>query len=360
MSHGTHGVVHGGMREDELLALGIDPTGVVDLSANLHPSGPDPAVLAAARIARLDQYPPPDAAPLRDAIAEAHGLDPATVLVTPGATAALHLLARAYVRRSEVASIAGPTFGEYRAAIMAAGGEVVEHQAVAPDFAPDLDALSEGKPQLMYLCLPNNPTGAYLQRDQVCALLDRLADNQLLVLDAAYAPFVQGAWDIDALVAEGRHTVVVHSLTKLHAVPGLRLGYIVAPVGVIERLRPLVPSWSIDAASLGAGMVAVTQHTKRIALLEATWRVREELRSHCEALGLVVAPGRANFLTVRTGHGATARERLMREGFVVRDCASFGLPDWIRIAVPREEDLSALKLALTAALGESTTPVDTT
>lgn len=349
-----HGVVHGGLREDELLALGIDPATVVDLSANLHPAGPDPAVLAAARSARLDRYPPPDAVPLRDAIATAHGLDPTTALVTPGATAALHLLARAYIRPSDIAAIAGPTFGEYRAAVAAAGGEVIEHRALGPDFAPNLDALVQAGQKLIYLCLPNNPTGVHLRQDQVCELLDRLddgqRDDQLLVLDAAYTPFVQEAWDIDALVAAGRRVAVVHSLTKLHAIPGLRLGYIVAPADVIQRLRPLVPSWSIDAASLAAGVVAAAQHTERIALLEPVWRAREALRAHCESLGLAVAPGRANFLLVQAGHGATARVRLLRAGFLVRDCASFGLPEWIRIAVPRADDLPALKRALTHVL----------
>jgi len=345
MSH----VTHGGMREEELRALGIDPATVIDLSANLHPAGPDPRVVAAARSARLDRYPSVDAAPLRDEIAAVHDLHPSTILVTPGATAALHLVARALLRPGDTATISGPTFGEYRAAVLAAGSQPVEFCAGAPEFQPVLASLQQTPSRLIWLCQPNNPTGVHLGRDAVEALLRSLSPDQWLVIDAAYAPFVQDGWDPAQLVATGHRVIVVHSMTKLHAIPGLRLGYIVAAPEVVQRLQPLQPSWSIDAVSLAAGLVAARQHEARVALLEPVWRTRELLRQHCTRLGLTVTPGQANFLLVRTGHAATTRARLIHEGFLVRDCTSFGLPEWIRLATPADPDLPALTAALERA-----------
>ena len=91
-------VIHGGLDERELRALGIDPASVIDLSANLHPAGPSDGVLDAARSARFDRYPSADATPLREAIARHEGVPTASGLPTPGATAAIHLLARALLR----------------------------------------------------------------------------------------------------------------------------------------------------------------------------------------------------------------------------------------------------------------------
>lgn len=317
----------------------IDPAWVVDLSANLHPAGPDPEVLQAARSARLDRYPPPDAAPLRLAIAAACGLDPSMVLVTPGGTAGLHLVARAVLRPGDRALAFPPTFGEYRAATEANGAEFVEARSSAPSFRPALEETARLRPSLTLLCQPNNPTGVYLDRAEV---EQAAARTGLLVVDAAYNDFVEGAWDPDDLVRSGLPVLVVHSMTKLHAIPGLRLGYVVGAPDLVARLEALQPSWSIDAASMAAGVVAIGQRGARIALLEETHRVRERLREALHELGYETAPGRANFLLVHTGAAGAVRHVLLREGFLVRDCTSFGLPVWIRVAVSPSTHLDAL------------------
>ena len=336
-------VFHGGVQPEELRALGLDPSSMVDLSANLHPAGPDPRVLAAARTATLDRYPPADAGPLREAIAHASALDPACILVTPGATAAIHLLARAFLREGERCAILGPTFGEYAAAARAAGATPIEVRATAPGFDPPVEEERIGGAALTVLCNPNNPTGRYLGRDDIERLAAR---SRLLVLDVAYADFVRDAWDANALVNE--HAVaVVHSMTKLHAIPGLRLGYIVAAPEIITRVAALQPSWSIDAASQAAGLVAVEQHEVRRTALGMLPQMRERIGAACEQAGWAVVPGQANFFLVHTGDGAATRLALLRHGFAVRDCASFGLPEWVRIAVPAEAYADALVEAIT-------------
>ncbi|MDO9446007.1 MAG: histidinol-phosphate transaminase [Dehalococcoidia bacterium] len=335
-------VFHGGVQPEELRALGLDPSSVVDLSANLHPVGPDARVLAAARTAALDRYPPADAGPLREAIARASGLDPTCVLVTPGATAAIHLLARAFLRAGDRCAILGPTFGEYAAAAHAAGASHIEVRAMPPAFDPPIDDERIGGAALTVLCNPNNPTGRYLGRTAVERLAAR---SRLLVLDVAYADFVHDSWDADALVREHR-VAVVHSMTKLHAIPGLRLGYIVAAPEVIARVAALQPSWSIDAASHAAGLVAVDQHEARRAALATLPQTRDRIRAACGQVGWDVVPGQANFLLVHTGDGAATRLALLQQGFALRDCASFGLPEWVRIAVPAETFTDALVEAI--------------
>ncbi|GMU40783.1 MAG: threonine-phosphate decarboxylase [Chloroflexota bacterium] len=336
-------VTHGGVQPEELAALGLDPAAVVDLSANLHPAGPDPRVLEAARSASLDRYPSPDAAPLREAIAAAHALDPACVLVTPGATAAIHLVARAFLRERDRCAILGPAFGEYAAATRACNAEPVEVRAHAPSFEPAWqDARLAGVP-LSFVCQPNNPTGVALDAAALAALAAR---SRLLVVDEAYADFAPGVATAEGLVAAGAPVVVVRSMTKLHAVPGLRLGYLIAAPPVIRRLAHLLPSWSVDAASLAAGLVAVGQHEERVALLAGLADARARLREACASAGWATTDARANFVVARTGDASATRAALLREGFAVRDCTSFGLPEWVRIAVPAPAHLDRLTRAI--------------
>ncbi len=107
-------VVHGGLRLDELQALGIDPIDVVDLSANLNPFGPHQHVLSSAREADVRHYPEPHAESLRAELAAAIGVEPAQLLVTPGSTAALHLIARAFLGEGDACALWPPRSGRIR------------------------------------------------------------------------------------------------------------------------------------------------------------------------------------------------------------------------------------------------------
>lgn len=339
--------MHGGLDERELRTLGVDPVGILDLSANLHPAGPSPTVLEAARSARLDRYPPADAGPLRDAIA-AHERVPADwVLPTPGATAAIHLVARAFLGRSGRAVVVGPTFGEYEAAARAAGAEVEHVTAESSDFAPP-EVLPAA--DLAFVANPNNPTGTHLTRAD---LEGWLSAERLLVVDAAYEAFVRGGWDAVDLMRDGANAVVIRSMTKLHAIPGIRLGYVVAPPEVAACLAALQPSWSLDAVAHAAAPVALAEHEARVALLGEVWATRDRMRAALESVGAGIGPSRANFLLVEVGDASAVRLALLRGGILVRDCASFGLPSWIRMAVPAREDEERVTEALLGALGHT-------
>jgi histidinol-phosphate/aromatic aminotransferase/cobyric acid decarboxylase-like protein len=340
-------VRHGGVQPEELEALGLDPVDVLDLSANLNPLGAHSHVLLAARDADVRHYPSPDASPLRDAIARASGVDSAQVLVTPGATAALYLATRVLLAPGDRCAIWPPTFGEYTAAIEAAGGEPVEYRAGPPTFAMTLEVAPA---RAGIVCNPNNPTGVYFERGDVEDLVQRL--EGALIIDVAYDAFVEGAWDADGLVRAGLPVVVVHSMTKLHATPGLRVGYAVGPAEVIQRMGALQPSWPVGSAELAAGEAMLAVDGPQRSALPGVTRVRTKLTGALKQASLEVVAGRANFILVRVGDAAGFRTRLLRRGFAVRDCTSFGLPEWVRIATPVEVAADRLVPAFLASLEE--------
>jgi histidinol-phosphate aminotransferase len=342
--------VHGGIQDRELRAVGIDPASVTDFSASINPLGPPARVLSAVQNADYSRYPDPDCRELREAIAAYHGVSPEQVLAGNGATELIHLIARAFVARGKRATIAGPTFSEYAAAVAVAGGRVTEVRAREEDgFQPDLGALrrSAAASDMTFLCNPNNPTGVYLSRADVLSLIE--GHHRLCVVDEAYVSFVHDAWNAIDLVESGQ-VLIIRSLTKDYAIPGLRLGYLVGDTALIERVRQQQVTWSVNAGALAAGLAALGEGAYLAQARALVHKNKRLLVNGLRQLGLTVMEGAANFVLVNVGDAGTVRQRLLRRRIVVRDCASFGLPRYIRIGVRTEAECRWLLAALRDAL----------
>lgn len=287
---------HGGDGEAVARALGLDPADVVDLSQSLNPLAPDVASLVARHLDAIGRYPDPGGATA--ALAEAMGVDRGRLVLTNGGSEAIALVAGAV------------------------GGTV----AAEPEFS--LHPRGEGGPR--WRSNPHNPTG-------VLAADDERAD----VWDEAFYPLATGTWtrgDADA--------VVVGSLTKLYACPGLRLGYVLADDA--HRLTAAQPAWPINGLAL-AVLPELLARTD-LAGWQRTLAVRrQQLADLLASHGLIAVAGDAPWLLTPT---AGLRERLAPHGVVVRDCASFGLAGWARVAVPDDRGFERLAAALPLALGD--------
>ncbi|HLH26496.1 MAG TPA: histidinol-phosphate transaminase [Chloroflexota bacterium] len=325
---------------------------VLDFSVSSNPLGPASSVLAAARAAPIGRYPEPDAATLRTALAAGLNVAPERLVVGNGSAELIWLLALAYIERGQRALVVGPTFAEYARAARLMGARVAEYRASAADgFRLDVAALcrviTATRPRLTFLCNPNNPTGVYLGRADVERLLAVVPG--LLVLDEAYAGFVPEPWDVRPLLTDGR-LVVLRSLTKDHALAGLRLGYALAAPAVARALQWAQPPWSVNAVAQAAGLAALAagDHVTRGRALarEATAYLAKGLR----ALGLEALPSAANFFLVAVPDGSEVASALRAAGIYVRDCASFGLPGYLRLAARPLAECDALLAALERVL----------
>jgi histidinol-phosphate aminotransferase len=163
----------------------------------------------------------------------------------------------------------------------------------------------------------------------------------LLVLDEAYLSFVDHPWDSRSLL-KGNNVVLLRSMTKDYALTGLRLGYSLSSEEVTARLASFQPDWSVNGLAQAAGLAALsdTEYLSRARI--SVNQSKEYLTQHLKALGFKVMPSSANFLLVQVGNGAIMRGKLIRRGLVVRDCASFGLPDCIRIGIRSLPDCQCL------------------
>ncbi len=283
---------HGGDGPAVAAAIGLDPATVVDLSASLNPFAPEVAPLLARRADAVRHYPDPALA--TGWLADAMGVDPARLLVTNGGSEAIDLVSRAV------------------------GGRV----AAEPEFSLH----PRGSTGPLWRSDPHNPSGL-LAGPGVSAG----------VWDEAFFHLATGTW------TAGRHGVVVGSLTKLFACPGLRLGYVIADD--VDRFARLQPEWSVSAVAL-AVLGDLLDRADLPGWAAAIVERRGELGALLAAVGLAVQPSDAPWLLVEA---PGLRERLAPFGVVVRSCASFGLPDHCRIAVPDDRGLDVLASALVRA-----------
>ena len=347
--------VHGGLNIAELESLGLRPEDIVDFSASINPLGPSARVLEAARDVNLAAYPDPECLKLREAIGASLGVEPRYILAGNGSTELIHLIARAFLGQGDGALIFAPTFGEYDAAsriqnvtpvsVLPPNLEIAE-KPFYWDLPGALESIAVLRPSVVFLCNPNNPTGVYLQQQEVRGIAEALQGTGLLVLDEAYVSFVEEAWSSLPLLSMG-NVVLLRSMTKDYALTGLRLGYMLAAEPVIERVRGFQYSWSVNAAAQAAGIAAIAEEEHVQRGREVVQEGKEFLQRTAGRLGIPFVQCSANFILLRVGRASEIRRLLLTEhGVCVRDCASFGLPEYIRVGVRRMEDNRRLAAAL--------------
>jgi histidinol-phosphate/aromatic aminotransferase/cobyric acid decarboxylase-like protein len=317
----------------------------IDLSASLNPLGPSPAALAAARAAELGRYPESDARSLVGAAAARHGLPPACVVPVPGASWGLWLALVALAGEGSRCLGLGPCFGEYERLARMVGADWREARCPAPDQAwreAELAAELSRPCDVCVLANPANPAGTRLEAGRLrrlCAAHPAVR----FVVDEAFAGFAPPG---TSLVDEGpppANAVVARSLTKELAMPGLRMGYLVALEPVAAALAGVLPAWPLSAPALAASVAGLGDpgHLARGAAVAA--RHREEVAAALRSAGLRPLPACANYLLCEAPGLAG---RLAADGIAVRDCASFGLPGFVRIAAPRPGELDAVLEAI--------------
>lgn len=281
-------------------------------------------------------YPEPSPVTLEAELAMMLGLQSDEVSVCNGATEAIYLIAQTY-RRSKSAVLM-PTFSEYADAC-----RLHEHDVCS---FYSLDQLPS-RARLVWICNPNNPTGTVIERDTLLELIDNNSER-MFVLDQSYAPFTQKPLITPAEAARRSNIIMLNSMTKEYAIPGLRLGYITAHKAVLNELRLQRMPWSVNQVAIDAGRYLLAhQDDYRLdlaALLEERDRVAEQLQK----LGCIdVWQSDTHILLckLRIGKASALKDYLALEHHIlIRDASNFqGLDStFFRIAVQTPEENNLL------------------
>lgn len=310
----------------------------LDFSVNANPYGPNPLLVQALRDADHAAYPDPAYSEVRSRLGTWHGLDAAHVALATGASELLHRLVRAYLPPGSTLLSLHVPFGELARAAALGRATVVT--------VPELPAALPHGTRLVYVGYPHNPTGHAPTPDQLRVLADTCAaSGTLLVVDEAYAPFA-------ALPTPPRHPAVVRVLSpgKAHGLVGARPAYALADPEVVDSLDNLAPAWHVPAgtaavlAALPQGASFLAQTLPRVAQHAAA------LAADLAGLGRVEHHG-TPYMTLRVPDAARVCAELLSRGLRVRDCASYGLPDTLRIGTRMPGENATLVRALRELLG---------
>jgi histidinol-phosphate aminotransferase len=333
-------------------------TAPIKLSSNEGALGPSPKALAAYAAAAKDisLYPDGSAAILRQAVGAAYGLDPERIVCGNGSDELITMLANAYLQPGDEVLYSEHAFLVYRIATLANSGVPVS--VPEKNRTVDVDAILAAvtpRTKLVYLANPNNPTGTYLPIDEVKRLHAGLPSTTLLVLDAAYAEFVQRN-DYDAGIAlASRHdnVVMTRTFSKIYGLAGLRIGWALVPAAVADVLNRIRGPFNVSIPAQCAGAAALADHDHLAAAVEHNALWRDKLTASLRALGLGVDESVCNFLLIRfpetPGKTAADADRYLSErGLILRGVASYGLPQCLRLTIGPAEACAKVQAALAA------------
>ena len=333
--------------------------GWVKLNTNENPYPPSLRSLEAIRVALVNDgaalrlYPSPDSAPLREAVARFHGCEAANVVAGNGSDDILNLLIRAYAGPGRPIGMLNPSYSLYPVLAAAQHAEVVKVE-VTDAMGLDVDAVARCGAALFFLTNPNAPLGVAFATDVVRSLA-RVFPG-LLVVDEAYAAFADA--DCVALVREFPNVVVTRTMSKAHALAGLRVGYALCPPAVAEVLHRVRDSYNVDRLAQVAAAAALDDREWLDVTVAQVRATRDRLAAALRKLGWQVNPAAGNFVlaapvsTKRAASVETAAhcfEFLRARKILVRRFPNHRLTEKsLRISVGTEQETDVFLQAVTA------------
>ncbi|MBN8808660.1 MAG: histidinol-phosphate transaminase [Sphingomonas sp.] len=337
---------------------------VAKLSSNENPLGTSPKARAAFESAAgtLERYPDASANELREVLAAKHGLDPARIIYGNGSDEVLHLAAGAFAGPGDEVIFVHYGFAVYEIAARRVGATPV----IAPDkdYATDVDAILAAvteRTRIVFVANPNNPTGTYASRDEIARLHAGLRPDILLVLDHAYAEYIEGDAEDGgmALAATAPNVLVTRTFSKMYGLAAERIGWGYAAAPIIEAMHRIRLPFSITIAGTAAAVAALgdTGFVEHTRAHNAEWRAwfADEIARLGNA-GLRAVPSQANFVLVLFEGALTAEvayKGLMEAGYIVRWLPGQGLPHGLRITIGTADECRGVIAAMRAMVEKS-------
>lgn len=327
---------------------------VIKLSSNESPHGASPRAIKAYKNAAisLHRYPDGSATKLREAIGKTYGLNPDRIICGAGSDEIISFLCLAYTQENDEVIYTEHGFLMYKIYSLAVGAKPV---SVAEDnLQTSVDNIIRavtGKTRIVFIANPNNPTGSYISRAEILRLRENLREDILLVLDGAYAEYVEkddytcGSDIVDL----GKNTVMTRTFSKIYGLSSLRIGWAYCPDSVADILNRVRGPFNVSTPAIEAATAAVldVEFTKNVCKQNSIELDRFE--KAVNKIGLTTLPSVGNFILVKFNNAEQAElanDFLMEKGIIVRPVAGYGLAEYLRITIGLEEDNNTVLAAL--------------
>lgn len=330
-------------------------TDLVKLNQNENPLGPSPRAVSAATaaMAQVHTYPEGSSRALRERLSRLWDLPDDHFLVGNGSDEVFRLLAEVYLEPGDKIVVPSPSFSGYPLVAELMGAEVIGVPLVdqTMDLSAMVEAANQSGAKMIFLCRPNNPTGAVFAEEALRAVLPKIHADTLIILDEAYREYDETEFDSRALLLAYPNVVVTRTFSKIYGMAGFRLGYGVMRPELIAPIYTARDPFSVNNLAVAAGLAALddSDHLERTRAL--TREGKAYLYAAFERLGLPYVPSEANFVLFDVKRSAADLfAQLLRRGVLVRPCGSFGLPTHLRVTVGKPEENQRFVDALEAVL----------
>lgn len=329
------------------------PEKILDFSENVNPLGPPATVQENWSNLQtvMNRYPDPLGEPFLTTVAQFHNVSTDSVFVGNGAAEVFSLLAERY--RGKRAIVVHPTFSEYASTLKARDVEIINLSLI--DIVTGELPVGEIKDHMvdadvLYLCTPNNPTGTMPVREDIMEIVEYAKQIDCeVVLDEAFIDFISEEESYIS-IRDSSHVLVVRSMTKMYAMPGLRLGYMVAAPTIVREVRQLAPHWNVNGVAAKIGALVLEDEPYRLRTIQHSHKMRLDMSVFLKSHGCQVTNSQVNFLLFKLPHPHMEFFRdLVRKGIVLRHTENFlGLDgEWFRVGMKTEEEMGILKRELT-------------
>jgi histidinol-phosphate aminotransferase len=347
-------------KPDDILKKMYGCSHLFRLNNNENPLGPPPQAQEIIRRfppPRASIYPSGDSFHLREKLAETFDLKPDQFLVGNGANEVITFVIKAFCQEGDNIITADKTFAVYEWVAEFSGYEarLVPLQNFDFDDEGMLQRIDE-RTKILFICNPNNPTGSYWDRKRLIHFLDEVKGRQIVVLDEAYAEFVEKEDFPDgiSLIREYPNLVVFRTFSKMYALAGLRIGYLVGDLSVVEMIRRTCVVYSVNGIAQEAALAALNNQEHILRTREMVRIGKHFLTRELDLLGLSYVYGEGNFMMIKLPFSDTlAYRKLMTQGVMIRTMTGFRFPNFIRITVSQMNALEAFIEALAGIIKES-------
>lgn len=363
MSHRRQHYMHSGLRELPDAGIHGGPTGsksdhliMADFSVSLNAYGPAECVTEAIRCADIHQYPDPTSLAARAAAASRWKIAIDEVMFGAGASELLYAATQYLTPKNGTALIATPTFGDYERASLIAGANIVRSQLFDPDVksvttAEIIKAIETHRPGITFICTPNNPTGHSLTSSQLTDIA--IACKRIkgfIIIDQSYTAFTDTDDGLPTPALRGVPNVLhLRSITKDHALAGIRAGYLTGPSELLHEIEKIRAPWAASSIAQSAAVAAMSDegHAYAVRTIRLLRTAARDLYQSLTDLGYRVKAGNTHTLLIEVGDAAHCSAWLTEMHHIrVRDCTSFGLSQFIRVAARKPEENTLLVSAL--------------
>lgn len=335
-------------------------TTIDKLASNENPLGPSPLAVQAMIEAASGTHIYPDARSwnLRQALAEKHGVSPESIMLGNGSDEVIAVLGNMFLEPGTEMVMGDPSFLRYDAAAEVAAAELVK-VPLTTEWIHDLPQMAKActdTTRLVFIANPGNPTGTIVRQAEFDAFLSALPATATVVLDEAYAEYVDDPDYPDAisLVKSGKPVIALRTFSKAFGLAGVRIGYGVADPTIVEAYDAARMPFDVNLLAQAAACAALKDHDHLRKTVEANAQGRARFVSEMSDLGLKTVPSQANFVCVKVGNeDLPYYQALLRRGVIVRPGTVLGMPGYLRVSIGTDEQMERFYSAFKAVLEES-------